>query len=180
MQNLWWWQVTRSIGDDDLKPFVTAEPELQECVLSANDEFLVGEINWSTTPHCSSFTSLPSQKTINFAGGGWGFPLSELGFYTSREFLRLLEGLFILTPPLCCCCLSTVGEYKCSSSHCSSSLLLVKANLFCVMQAGDSVWWTLGEAHKQWCGGIGERYSERTKHGVQKTSNWVSWTWQSW
>lgn len=47
MRNLWlWcWQVTRSIGDDDLKPFVTAEPELQECVLSADDEFLVGEIN---------------------------------------------------------------------------------------------------------------------------------------
>jgi serine/threonine protein phosphatase PrpC len=38
-------EVTRSIGDDDLKPFVTAEPELQECVLSADDEFLVGEIN---------------------------------------------------------------------------------------------------------------------------------------
>ncbi|KAH8972536.1 hypothetical protein BDL97_02G202900 [Sphagnum fallax] len=34
-------EVTRSIGDDDLKPFVTAEPELQECVLSADDEFLV-------------------------------------------------------------------------------------------------------------------------------------------
>ncbi|CAK7339874.1 unnamed protein product [Dovyalis caffra] len=34
-------QVTRSIGDDDLKPAVTAEPEIIETVLSAEDEFLV-------------------------------------------------------------------------------------------------------------------------------------------
>ncbi|GMI84671.1 VITAMIN C DEFECTIVE 3 [Hibiscus trionum] len=34
-------QVTRSIGDDDLKPAVTAEPEITETVLSAEDEFLV-------------------------------------------------------------------------------------------------------------------------------------------
>ncbi|XP_065853003.1 protein kinase and PP2C-like domain-containing protein isoform X2 [Euphorbia lathyris] len=34
-------QVTRSIGDDDLKPFVTAEPEITETVLSGEDEFLV-------------------------------------------------------------------------------------------------------------------------------------------
>ncbi|XP_010541032.1 PREDICTED: protein kinase and PP2C-like domain-containing protein [Tarenaya hassleriana] len=34
-------QVTRSIGDDDLKPAVTAEPEITETVLSADDEFLV-------------------------------------------------------------------------------------------------------------------------------------------
>ncbi|KAF7819164.1 protein kinase and PP2C-like domain-containing protein isoform X1 [Senna tora] len=34
-------QVTRSIGDDDLKPAVTAEPEITETTLSADDEFLV-------------------------------------------------------------------------------------------------------------------------------------------
>nr|BAJ33673.1 unnamed protein product [Eutrema halophilum] len=34
-------QVTRSIGDDDLKPAVTAEPEISETILSADDEFLV-------------------------------------------------------------------------------------------------------------------------------------------
>ncbi|MED6210526.1 hypothetical protein PIB30_064898 [Stylosanthes scabra] len=34
-------QVTRSIGDDDLKPAVTAEPEITETILSAEDEFLV-------------------------------------------------------------------------------------------------------------------------------------------
>ena len=34
-------QVTRSIGDDDLKPAVTAEPEMTETDLSAEDEFLV-------------------------------------------------------------------------------------------------------------------------------------------
>ncbi|GLT77820.1 hypothetical protein SLA2020_493770 [Shorea laevis] len=34
-------QVTRSIGDDDLKPAVTPEPEITETVLSAEDEFLV-------------------------------------------------------------------------------------------------------------------------------------------
>lgn len=34
-------QVTRSIGDDDLKPAVTAEPEITETVLSAEDDFLV-------------------------------------------------------------------------------------------------------------------------------------------
>ncbi|KAB2046808.1 hypothetical protein ES319_A13G001100v1 [Gossypium barbadense] len=34
-------QVTRSIGDDDLKPAVTAEPEITETVLSVEDEFLV-------------------------------------------------------------------------------------------------------------------------------------------
>ncbi|PON90384.1 Serine/threonine protein kinase [Trema orientale] len=34
-------QVTRSIGDDDLKPAVTAEPEITETILSADDEFLV-------------------------------------------------------------------------------------------------------------------------------------------
>ncbi|GMI84670.1 VITAMIN C DEFECTIVE 3 [Hibiscus trionum] len=34
-------EVTRSIGDDDLKPAVTAEPEITETVLSAEDEFLV-------------------------------------------------------------------------------------------------------------------------------------------
>ncbi|WCJ28712.1 protein kinase family protein / protein phosphatase 2C (PP2C) family protein [Euphorbia peplus] len=34
-------QVTRSIGDDDLKPFVTAEPEITETSLSEEDEFLV-------------------------------------------------------------------------------------------------------------------------------------------
>ncbi|XP_058003184.1 protein kinase and PP2C-like domain-containing protein isoform X2 [Hevea brasiliensis] len=36
-------QVTRSIGDDDLKPAVTAEPEITETTLSAEDEFLVVE-----------------------------------------------------------------------------------------------------------------------------------------
>ncbi|KAI5396959.1 protein kinase and PP2C-like domain-containing protein isoform X1 [Lathyrus oleraceus] len=34
-------QVTRSIGDDDLKPAVTAEPEITEHALCAEDEFLV-------------------------------------------------------------------------------------------------------------------------------------------
>ncbi|XP_052170266.1 protein kinase and PP2C-like domain-containing protein isoform X2 [Diospyros lotus] len=34
-------QVTRSIGDDDLKPAVTAEPEITKTVLSAEDEYLV-------------------------------------------------------------------------------------------------------------------------------------------
>ncbi|XVE95726.1 hypothetical protein REPUB_Repub02eG0124200 [Reevesia pubescens] len=34
-------QVTRSIGDDDLKPAVTAEPEITETILSMEDEFLV-------------------------------------------------------------------------------------------------------------------------------------------
>ncbi|KAJ0042619.1 hypothetical protein Pint_18436 [Pistacia integerrima] len=34
-------QVTRSIGDDDLKPAVTAEPEITETILSPEDEFLV-------------------------------------------------------------------------------------------------------------------------------------------
>ncbi|XP_020223738.1 protein kinase and PP2C-like domain-containing protein isoform X1 [Cajanus cajan] len=34
-------QVTRSIGDDDLKPAVTAEPEITQNTLCAEDEFLV-------------------------------------------------------------------------------------------------------------------------------------------
>ncbi|CAM8981929.1 unnamed protein product [Rhodiola kirilowii] len=34
-------QVTRSFGDDDLKPFVTAEPEITETVLTVDDEYLV-------------------------------------------------------------------------------------------------------------------------------------------
>lgn len=34
-------QVTRSIGDDDLKPWVTAEPEVTETILSDDDEYLV-------------------------------------------------------------------------------------------------------------------------------------------
>ncbi|KAJ3694690.1 hypothetical protein LUZ60_000067 [Juncus effusus] len=34
-------QVTRSIGDDDLKPAVTARPEIIETTLSCDDEFLV-------------------------------------------------------------------------------------------------------------------------------------------
>ncbi|XP_056691166.1 protein kinase and PP2C-like domain-containing protein isoform X2 [Spinacia oleracea] len=34
-------QVTRSIGDDDLKPAVTAEPEITETGLSSEDEYLV-------------------------------------------------------------------------------------------------------------------------------------------
>lgn len=34
-------QVTRSIGDDDLKPAVTAEPEIIETCLSSDDEYLV-------------------------------------------------------------------------------------------------------------------------------------------
>ncbi|XP_057785766.1 protein kinase and PP2C-like domain-containing protein [Salvia miltiorrhiza] len=34
-------QVTRSIGDDDLKPFVSAEPEITETLLSAEDEYIV-------------------------------------------------------------------------------------------------------------------------------------------
>lgn len=37
-------QVTRSIGDDDLKPAVTAEPEITKTVLSAEDEYLVWSI----------------------------------------------------------------------------------------------------------------------------------------
>jgi serine/threonine protein phosphatase PrpC len=34
-------QVTRSIGDDDLKPAVTAEPEITETILSPEDEYIV-------------------------------------------------------------------------------------------------------------------------------------------
>ncbi|KAF6164926.1 hypothetical protein GIB67_021422 [Kingdonia uniflora] len=34
-------QVTRSIGDDDLKPFVTAEPEITETTLTSEDEYLL-------------------------------------------------------------------------------------------------------------------------------------------
>ncbi|KAI8562550.1 hypothetical protein RHMOL_Rhmol03G0044200 [Rhododendron molle] len=34
-------QVTRSIGDGDLKPYVTAEPEITETTLSVEDEYLV-------------------------------------------------------------------------------------------------------------------------------------------
>lgn len=34
-------QVTRSIGDDDLKPAVTAEPEISETLLTMDDEYLV-------------------------------------------------------------------------------------------------------------------------------------------
>ncbi|KAK4784844.1 hypothetical protein SAY86_019212 [Trapa natans] len=34
-------QVTRSIGDDDLKPAVTAEPEIRETLLSMEDEYVV-------------------------------------------------------------------------------------------------------------------------------------------
>ncbi|KAK4481784.1 hypothetical protein RD792_012695 [Penstemon davidsonii] len=34
-------QVTRSIGDDDLKPAVTAEPEITETLLTAEDEYIV-------------------------------------------------------------------------------------------------------------------------------------------
>ncbi|KAL7225582.1 hypothetical protein ACSBR1_020867 [Camellia fascicularis] len=34
-------QVTRSIGDDDLKPTVTAEPEITETILFVEDEYLV-------------------------------------------------------------------------------------------------------------------------------------------
>lgn len=34
-------QVTRSIGDDDLKPAVTAEPEITEVFLSSDDEYMV-------------------------------------------------------------------------------------------------------------------------------------------
>ncbi|PSS01723.1 Protein like [Actinidia chinensis var. chinensis] len=34
-------QVTRSIGDDDLKPAVTAKPEITETILSVEDEYLV-------------------------------------------------------------------------------------------------------------------------------------------
>ncbi|KAL6525597.1 hypothetical protein OROHE_015904 [Orobanche hederae] len=34
-------RVTRSIGDDDLKPFVTAEPEITEILLSVEDEYIV-------------------------------------------------------------------------------------------------------------------------------------------
>ncbi|KAK2980946.1 hypothetical protein RJ640_025095 [Escallonia rubra] len=36
-----WRSVTRSIGDDDLKPAVTAEPEITEVMLSVEDEYLV-------------------------------------------------------------------------------------------------------------------------------------------
>ena len=34
-------QVTRSIGDDDLKPAVTANPEIIVTCISADDDFLV-------------------------------------------------------------------------------------------------------------------------------------------
>ncbi|KAJ0611111.1 putative PPM-type phosphatase domain-containing protein [Helianthus annuus] len=33
-------QVTRSIRDDDVKPWVTAEPEVTETVLTDDDEYL--------------------------------------------------------------------------------------------------------------------------------------------
>lgn len=39
------WQVTRSIGDGDLKPYVTAEPEITETILSVEDEYLVRSID---------------------------------------------------------------------------------------------------------------------------------------
>lgn len=39
-------QVTRSIGDDDLKPSVTPEPEITETVLSLEDEYLVRSIDF--------------------------------------------------------------------------------------------------------------------------------------
>ncbi|TVU02692.1 hypothetical protein EJB05_51793, partial [Eragrostis curvula] len=39
-------QVTRSIGDDDLKPAVTAQPEIIETALSVDDEFLAGDGLW--------------------------------------------------------------------------------------------------------------------------------------
>lgn len=35
--------MTRSIGDDDLKPAVTAEPEVEVVTLSADDEYLVSD-----------------------------------------------------------------------------------------------------------------------------------------
>lgn len=38
-------QVTRSIGDDDLKPYVTAEPGITETSLSAEDEYIVRHID---------------------------------------------------------------------------------------------------------------------------------------
>lgn len=33
--------MTRSIGDDDLKPAVSAEPEITETVLTSQDDYLV-------------------------------------------------------------------------------------------------------------------------------------------
>lgn len=46
-------EVTRSIGDDDLKPYVTAEPEVAVCKLSGDDEFLVlaSDGLWETMPN---------------------------------------------------------------------------------------------------------------------------------
>ena len=43
--NFLFWQVTRSIGDDDLKPAVTAKPEITETILSVEDEYLVRSID---------------------------------------------------------------------------------------------------------------------------------------
>ncbi|KAI8000930.1 Protein kinase and PP2C-like domain-containing protein [Camellia lanceoleosa] len=40
-------QVTRSIGDDDMKPVVTAEPEITETILFVEDEYLVMASNGS-------------------------------------------------------------------------------------------------------------------------------------
>lgn len=36
--------MTRSIGDDDLKPAVTAEPEIRETVLTSQDDYLVKSV----------------------------------------------------------------------------------------------------------------------------------------
>lgn len=41
---LFFYQVTRSIGDDDLKPAVTAEPEITETIMTPEDEYLVSSM----------------------------------------------------------------------------------------------------------------------------------------
>ncbi|KAF3787257.1 kinase and PP2C-like domain-containing protein [Nymphaea thermarum] len=60
-------QVTRSIGDDDLKPAVTAEPEITETDLSSDDEFLEAEEKleklYAAVGNSSKF--MPAEDEVN-------------------------------------------------------------------------------------------------------------------
>lgn len=61
-------QVTRSIGDDDLKPAVIAEPEVTESNLSAEDEFLVRNFTLCTVI-CMKFVIfwVPNHVRVGFS-----------------------------------------------------------------------------------------------------------------
>ncbi|KVH94775.1 Protein kinase, catalytic domain-containing protein [Cynara cardunculus var. scolymus] len=61
-------QVTRSIGDDDLKPGVTAEPEVTETVLSDEDEYLVMASDglWDVVSNAEVVSII--KKTVKEAG----------------------------------------------------------------------------------------------------------------